>query len=264
MTIQNNDTRYSSEGLAGIFSFVQEKMTAYAEEQELDDPKFPHYVNVRSVSPTKSPGPVKEHRELPHHYRWGFKETITLSLYAPKHLPEDDPIRSLVLTADGVKALPQSVTTEIARWYWNACLLPLPMASKRTGGSERVFGTVVDARLLPVVKVLSGRVDAKKAAARKTPDQKLASLAEKHGDPKYEMAGSSRTNHYLWRERLAMAKEYYDREWERRDKYREKYDVMSGESRPQHLTFPMYLRLLAHHIEETGNLPNVQGYRGGY
>ena len=261
MTIQHNDTRYSSEGLGAIFSFVRERMTAYAQEQELDVPKFPHYVNVRSVSPTKSPGPVKAQREVPHHYRWGFKETVTLSLYAPKHLPEDDPIRSLVLTADGVKALPQSVTTEIARWYWNACLLPFAFDISNHNRSK-VFETVIDPHLLGVVNVLSGRVDAKKAAARKTPEQRLASLEEKHGDPNFEMSGSSRTNRYLWRERIAMAREYYDREWERRDKYREKYDILSGESRPQHLTFPMYLRFLAQHIEKTGNLPNSQGYRG--
>lgn len=239
--ISDNQTRYKTEDLLAVFQCVIDRLRASGQTKH-----FPTTVKVKSWSAPHGGVshavylPVHNSRSGPYTYRYGFNKEIVLKIQAPKHLPEKDPIRSLVHSLDGKTFLPPETVQQIAWWYYCHCYV------EHTEAQPPLYE-------VPEVAVLRNIVDGK-PFVKKTPDEKLYDLKEKHGDPRYIMGGSSRTPDYHWQQDLGVIRNYYDREWARREKWRLKIEKL-GEERKAHLSFADYLRLCAHYLDANGRLP---------
>ncbi len=241
--IVNNQTRYPSEDILAVLASVRE----YLLERMDDDAnwKFPTRIRVRSWSSTaiNENFGVRLSREEPYYYAYGFEEEVCLSIAAPKHLPENDPIRSLVHAADGKVMLPVATVEAVARWYVSNCYM------HRQAGMHQMVRSVE----LPEIRVQNRVVDPVKKVTKST-EEKLASYAEKHGDPVYCMQGSSRTPAYHWQHEMRDMANYYEREWERREKWRQKILKLGGE-REAHIDFPTYLIWVGKYHQKHGRFP---------
>lgn len=248
--IIDNQTRYCSKDLIGVFKYV------IAKERQYDSETFtaghdiasmvPTRIKIRSYCPQNiGAGPLRNDRHSPYNYRYGFSDEVVLKLRAPKHLPEEDAVRSLVHSVDGKTYLPRDTVKQIAWWYY--CQFYLSHISNTDNMMSQ------DSFDPPEVAVLRNIVDSKKFLP-KTHEEKLESLKEKHGDPGYIMGGSSRTPDYHWHQDLGVIRNYYNREWVRREKWRAKIEKL-GEERKAHLSFADYLRLCAHYLDANGRLP---------
>ena len=241
--ITDNQTRYPNEDILAVCTAVREAVLYSFPDI---DWLYPEQIRVRSWSPSQSTSPgldgVKVLRSEPFYYRYGYSNNVVLTIVAPKHLPENDPIRSLVHSVDGKVYLPKTAVGAIARWYLSQCYLAKSL--------RKDFIENLD---LPEVSVQERRVNPVKTVKKSTAG-KIESYIEKHGDPDYAMKGSSRTPDYRWKYELHEMKDYYDREWERRDKWRQKILKLGGE-REAHIDFAAYLVFVGKYHQKHGRFP---------
>lgn len=236
MKVIDNQTRYSSEGLKAVLATTKAALEAESGEGAS---MYPSVVKVRTFSTaTNLLEGVRTTRDSPYTYRWGYEDSVVLNIRAPKHLPETDPLRVLAMAGEERSFLSHRVVRDIAKWYMLQCYLP---------GVTKDYYRAVNQVELPEVEVLE-RVVNPRPAIKKTDEERVASYLSKHGNPSYIMEGSSKTPQYKWTYELQEMKNYYDREWERREKWRVKAEKLSGEDIRKHLTFGQFLRWAADQI----------------
>ena len=259
--VNRNRTRYNTANILALLEWFESRM------KELD--LFEHVPPNRELSwrekhlamwippkaikiATASPRAVASgscvgfnHSRLPSNYYMKDGRPC-LKIIAPKNLPEDEPGRTLLMAVKDVRpCLPDKGTREVLEWYYAAGTMSHTKLRERGYEVRDLIKTAVG---LPPV-FADGRVADPVPKGDRGKEEKIARIREQFGDSSGLMPGSSKTSHHHWKSAMRWAKEYYDREFERRERWRQKL-LDLGESDHPHMTFEEFLM---HCVEELQN-----------
>ena len=263
--VKQNRTRYNTDDILALLGWFEKKMhnlgLVQAGELELGwraqqvalwrPPS--EGINLGSVSPQEvvlGECVSFNHSKLPQ--GWRRKGGLPcLKIIAPKNLPDDDPGRALLMAAKDIRPhLPDSGAREVLRWYYAAGTMS---HEKIRDHGQTVLDLIKTTPGLPPV-FADNRIATQAPRGDYSKAAKVQRYREHFGDSTTAMGGSSKTPAYHWKSALWWAKEYYEREFERREKWRQKI-LDLGEFESRHTTFEEFLIDCAARLKDGRGLP---------
>ncbi len=262
-TITNNRTRYSTKDLLALLTWFESSIEEMIGEGIWTPPET---IVVRTISLKRigTSSGVKFSQKSNGYYSrsvgkhkapniWETQNGSALRIVAPANLPDDDdPSRTAVHAwKDTRPPMPLSVLREIVSWYWSCGKMSHIAVSDH---HEDVVNFIQAAgREVPPIYV-DNRIHNPVKSVKATKERKIERAAQMHGDTSTRMKGSSRTPQYHWKNTVYWAGEYYNREWERRECWRQKILDLGGEQ-PKHETFAEYLIYIGTYLKQHGRMP---------